>query len=53
MEQREIMTVGDAKAVSDLLALPADLETGFPVSSLNVDRRLMNPLRLLSRPMVG
>ena len=31
MEQREITTVGDAKAVSDLLALLVDFEAGFPV----------------------
>src|SRR6267142_5463914 len=31
MEQREITTVGDAKAVSDLLSLLVDFEAGFPV----------------------
>ena len=31
MEHREITTVGDAKAVSDLLALLADFEPGFPI----------------------
>jgi alkyl sulfatase BDS1-like metallo-beta-lactamase superfamily hydrolase len=31
MEHREITTVGDAKAVSDLLALLVDFEPGFPV----------------------
>jgi alkyl sulfatase BDS1-like metallo-beta-lactamase superfamily hydrolase len=31
IEHREITTVGDAKAVSDLLALLADFETGFPI----------------------
>jgi alkyl sulfatase BDS1-like metallo-beta-lactamase superfamily hydrolase len=31
MEHREITTIGDAKAVSDLLALLVDFETAFPV----------------------
>jgi alkyl sulfatase BDS1-like metallo-beta-lactamase superfamily hydrolase len=31
MEHREITTVGEAKAVSDLFALLVDFETGFPV----------------------
>jgi alkyl sulfatase BDS1-like metallo-beta-lactamase superfamily hydrolase len=31
MEHREITTVGDAKAVSDLFALLADFEARFPV----------------------
>jgi alkyl sulfatase BDS1-like metallo-beta-lactamase superfamily hydrolase len=31
MEHREITTIGDAKAASDLLALLVDFETGFPV----------------------
>jgi CheY-like chemotaxis protein len=31
MEHREIMAIGDAKAVSHLLALLVDFETGFPV----------------------
>jgi alkyl sulfatase BDS1-like metallo-beta-lactamase superfamily hydrolase len=31
MEHREITTVGDAKAVSDLFALLVDFEAGFPV----------------------
>ena len=30
-EHREITTVGDAKAVSDLLALLVDFKPGFPV----------------------
>ena len=31
MEHREITTIGEAKAVSDLFALLVDFETGFPV----------------------
>jgi alkyl sulfatase BDS1-like metallo-beta-lactamase superfamily hydrolase len=31
MEHREIKTIGEAKAVSDLFALLVDFETGFPV----------------------
>ena len=31
MEHRQITTVGDAKAVSDLIALLVDFESGFPV----------------------
>jgi hypothetical protein len=31
MGHRELTTVGDAKAVSDLFALLADFEPGFPV----------------------
>jgi alkyl sulfatase BDS1-like metallo-beta-lactamase superfamily hydrolase len=31
MEQREITTIGDAKAVSDLFALLVDFEAGFPM----------------------
>ncbi len=38
MEQREITTIGDAKAVSGLWALLVDFETGFP---------LVEPARLL------
>jgi alkyl sulfatase BDS1-like metallo-beta-lactamase superfamily hydrolase len=31
MEHREITTAGDAKAVSDLLALLVDFKPGFPL----------------------
>jgi len=31
MEHREIRTIGEAKAVSDLWALLIDFETGFPI----------------------
>jgi alkyl sulfatase BDS1-like metallo-beta-lactamase superfamily hydrolase len=31
MERREITTIGDAKAISDLFALLVVVETGFPV----------------------
>jgi alkyl sulfatase BDS1-like metallo-beta-lactamase superfamily hydrolase len=31
MEHREITTVGDAKAVSDLFALLVDFEEGLPI----------------------
>jgi alkyl sulfatase BDS1-like metallo-beta-lactamase superfamily hydrolase len=31
IEHREIMTIGDAKAVSHLLGLLVDFEAGFPV----------------------
>jgi hypothetical protein len=31
MEHREITTGGDAKAVSDLLALLVDFDPGFPI----------------------
>jgi hypothetical protein len=31
MDRREITTIGDAKAISDLFALLVAVETGFPV----------------------
>jgi hypothetical protein len=31
MQHREITTIGDAKAVSDLLAPLVDFESGFPI----------------------